>query len=238
VDVPDELRNFDRSPRWMSTKKATVSVATPIEFDAAREWPVLLVSASSEAGSNSNSRLLEHYKEAALSAGWIIVASDPVPAVAKWEDTLSLRFVLDLLAMAALHDCWLHAGRAPIAFGGYGGGAKFAGWLSSMFVSQNSHVVGVFQAGIEDETLRSAAMQFQVLQSPDFLNVPVYLHGGSSEATEQAGRLRGVQKTLLDAGFKNVGIGFLEGSHPDDPEALRRALAWFDQIAGRKPLGQ
>ena len=75
VDVPDELRDFGRQERPMTVKRAAVSIAAPVEFDPGLEWPVLLVSAGSESGSNSSRRILEHYKPAALAAGWIIVGA-------------------------------------------------------------------------------------------------------------------------------------------------------------------
>ena len=149
-----------------------------------------------------------------------------------WEDTLSLRFVLDLLAMDALQGAWRNAGKAPVAFAGYGGGAKFAGWLSVMFASQHAHVVGVYQASIEDETLINAAMQFQVLTDATYLDVPVYLYGGASDTGASAERLRDVQKKLQRFGYKNVDLAFREGSAETDPLALRHALDWFRDRPG------
>jgi hypothetical protein len=130
--------------------------------------------------------------------------------------------------MSGLHDSWRNSGQAKIAFAGYGGGAKFAGWLAAMFASQNSRIAGVYEAGIEDETLINAAMQFQVLTNDAFLEVPIYFHGGARDGTATVGRLRDVADKLHSAGFKNVGVGVLAGAMPgNDPAALHPALDWF-----------
>jgi len=231
IDLPNELRDFDRSGQRTSATRAQVAVAAPVDFDPDRQWPVLLISAGSEPGANSSRRLLEHYKQAALLAGWVIVAADPSPAVAKWQDNVSLRFVLDLLAVEALHAAWTHAGTAPIAFAGLGGGARFAAVLSSMFASQHSVVIGVYQAGFDEESFRNPAMQFQVLLDDQFLRMPIYLHGGASDASPSAARLHVVQQSLEDAGFKNIRLAFADGSNPADPDALRLALNWFGSMA-------
>ena len=56
-----------------------------------------------------------------------------------------------------------HLRDARFRDGRHGGGAKLAGWLATMFSSQHSNVIGIYQSGLEEETLINAAMQFQVL---------------------------------------------------------------------------
>lgn len=233
VPVPQETRDLSRSARPMPSVTAAAAVAVPVDFDPALEWPVLLVSGGTDGGPAPSRRQLERYKKAALLAGWIIIAVDPVPTVDTWDDTVSLRFVLDLVVMAALHDAWHNAGRAAIAFAGEEGGARLAGWLGAMFVSQHSRVIGVFQESLAEESLINAAMQFQVLTNEDYLTIPVALYGGRATRRVPDQRLRKMEGSLVSAGFKNVVVAS-DSPDDDDGEALRSALRRFGEEAGRR----
>src|SRR4029079_9228261 len=84
------------------------------------------------------------YAEAAVAGGWILVAADRAEEVPVERDDVNLRSAFSAAALAALESQWPEAGKAPLAFGGFSGGAKFSGWLAAAFARQGRGFAGVF----------------------------------------------------------------------------------------------
>jgi hypothetical protein len=75
-----------------------------------------------------------------------------------------LGYALATAAMdAVLHPQWRDAGRATLAFGGFSGGAKYAGWLAALFTTQGARVSGIFLSAVNEEPVATAAQQLKVL---------------------------------------------------------------------------
>ncbi|HEV8689061.1 MAG TPA: hypothetical protein VGQ91_02100, partial [Ideonella sp.] len=78
IELPAEMRMLaGQGGRPSRVKEALVSVAWPPGFDAQREWPVLVVNATSDPGYNSSRALAAQYRASAAAAGWVVVAADP-----------------------------------------------------------------------------------------------------------------------------------------------------------------
>ena len=230
VELPAELRELagqHGSPS--AVKQALVTVAVPQDFDVAREWPVLVVNATSDPGYNSSRQLLQAYRAAAAKAGWVAVAADPEPAVPQADDQLMLRFALDLAALVALQPHWKDAGRAPLAFAGFSGGAKYSGYLAALFRRQGARLAGVYMAGVNQNAFGEAARQFGVLDDA-LREVPVFLQGGTRDRVATPAQHRAIESDLGRDGFRHVRLEFVPGGHALDPAPLEEALRWFAEL--------
>ena len=232
VELPGPLRELAGRGRQSPVAQALVTVAVPADFDSARAWPILVVSATSDPGFNSSRRLLAAYMAPALAAGWVLIAADPAQSVPVENDDASLRFALNAAALAALELQWPLAARSPLAFGGFSGGAKYSGWLAAAFASQGRDVIGAFLAGINQDAMAKAARQFNVLNAA-FRRIPVYLLGGERDTVATPEDHRSVDAELREAGFTRVRLEWFPGAHDVDAAALRGALDWFRESAAR-----
>ena len=186
VELPMELRKLAGRGQVSPVTHALVAIAVPANIDMAHEWPVLVVSATSDPQFHSSRKLMSAYAETALAAGWIVVAADPAEEVAAEQDDVPLRLALVKAALAALALQWPGSDKAPLAFGGFSGGAKYSGWLAAAFASEGRNVIGIYLAGINQDTLVAAAEQFHVLDAK-FKNVPVFLQSGRNGRDRHAG---------------------------------------------------
>lgn len=231
VEIPPPLRTLAGPVR-----RAEVLVALPPSFDVARVLPVLVVSATSDPGHQSSRRLLEAYRAAAAEAGWVALAVDPGSEVAPHDDRLTLRFALVSTALAALRTLWPAAAGSPLAFAGFSGGAKYAGWLAALCAAQHERIAGVFLAGVNEEPVAAAARRVGVLDAR-FLAVPVFLQSGRHDTVATPEQHRRVADALREAGFPSVRLESVDGGHEVDASRLREALDWFGAIGRQTAAG-
>lgn len=209
---------------------ALVTVATPSTFDPQRAWPLLVVSATADAPYQSSRQLMRQYQAAATGAGWVVIAADPAPDVPPSKDTLPLRFALIQTALAGLAALWPRAAEAPLAFAGFSGGAKNVGWLAALATHRGDRVIGVYAAGINEETVASAARRVGVLNTA-YRQLPIFLQGGDFDRVSTPAQHRAVQQALRDEGFTRVRLEFVARRHEVDPQWLPVALEWFSRLA-------
>lgn len=230
VDIPEDLRRLAaQGARSSPARVAWVTAALPPGFEAGRDWPVLLVNATSDPGHSASRALLAQYRAAASAAGWVVLAADPEPAVSQDDDVLALRFVLGMLALAAVQPLWRHAAQTPLALAGFSGGAKYAGWLSALFTRQGRRVAGVYLAGINQDPLLPAAEQLGVLDDA-FRGMPVFLQSGTGDRVATPTQHRRIQAGLANAGFTRLKLATVERGHEVDATPLPEALAWFAEV--------
>ena len=232
VELPRELRQIAGRGSQSPLTHALVTVALPSNFDLARSYPVMVISATSGSQYNSSRSLLGAYADTARKAGWILVAADPAEEVAADRDDVGLRYALNTAALAALASQWPGAGKAPLAFGGFSGGAKYSGWLAAAFASQGRPISGIYLAGTNTDTIVAAAQHFNVLNDA-FKGVPVFLQSGDKDEIATPGEHRAIHDDLKRAGFKNVRLKFSDAAHEVDPVPLRAALDWFREMAAQ-----
>jgi predicted esterase len=230
VELPTALRNIAGRGSLSPVTHALITIAVPPKMDLARERPVLVISATSDAGSHSSRRLLRAYAETALASGWVLVAADPAESVTVEQDDVPLRLALNTAALAVMGRQWARGATAPLAFGGFSGGAKYSGWLAAAFASQGRTVIGLYLAGINQNTLLDAATQFKVLNT-DFKRIPVFLQSGEQDEVATTAEHQDLAGELIRAGFKNVRIVSFPGLHEVEPGPLRIALDWFSELA-------
>ena len=230
AELPRALRLMAGPGQLSPVEHALITIAAPANFEMSHDWPVMVISATSDPGYNSSRRLLAAYADTALKAGWILVAVDPMEAVAVDNDNVSLRLALNTTALAGLELQWPSAGKARLAFGGFSGGAKYTGWLAAAFASQGRNVAGIYLAGIDTDAVVPAARHFNVL-NPDFKRVPIFLQYGDSDDVATPTEHWSVYDELKRAGFKNLRIEKFRGTHEVHPAPLRKALDWFRELA-------
>lgn len=233
VELPADLRRLAGGGRVSPIREAHVAVSLPTDFDPAREWPIFIVSATSDPGYRSCRKLMEHYLEPARAAGWILLAADPVTEtaeVAQEEDTTELRAVMIFAALNGLAHEWPAARRWPIAFGGFSGGAKRSGWMAAFFTRQGRRPIGVFQTGINHETVAQAGRDYRV-RDPEYTSIPVFLLSGDKDVISTPKEHRQVLADLGRGGFKHTRLETFPGPHAIAPAPLRTALDWFREIA-------
>jgi len=226
VELPEELRRM-AGP----VSHAWVAIAIPDGLPDTHEAPVLVVSATSDANYRSSRKLMAAYVPAAMERSWIVVAADPVEPVAPEADDAALRLALNNAALAVLRKQRPTTATANLAFAGFSGGAKYSGWLAAAFARQGRTVIGVYQSGVNADTLSEAARHFGLDAS--FRKTPVFLHSGAKDAIATPEDHRKVAASLRRAGFENVRIETRPGGHEIDPPSLREALEWF--VAFRTP---
>ncbi|MBK6980427.1 MAG: hypothetical protein IPH30_02040 [Betaproteobacteria bacterium] len=190
-----------------------------------------MISATSDPGYRSSRRLLRDYAKTALESGWVVVAADAVQAGATLEDEVPLRLALNSAALAVLRKQWPGGGKAPLAFGGFSGGAKHSCWLAAAFAKEGRTVIGLYLAGVNEETLVPAAKLFGVLDA-SFRRIPVFLQSGKGDEVATPADHRDVVSKLKRAGFTNLRLEYFQGTHEVEPGPLRSALDWYLETAG------
>ena len=230
VELPADLRKIAGRGTLSPITNARVTIAVPANFDMAPGWPVLVVSATTDRGSNSSRALLRAYAETAVASGWIALAADPAERPTVEQDTVSLRLALNAAALSVLQRQWPGGAKTPLAFGGFSGGSKISGWLTAAFVSEGRTVIGVYQAGINQNSLVPGATLYDVL-NPAFKRIPVFLQVGKDDRVATPAEHQDVLAELKAAGFRNVRLEYFAGAHDVDPGPLRLALDWFRELA-------
>ncbi len=231
VELSTELRKVAGRGKLSPVTHALVTIAAPANVDVTHDWPVLVISATADPKYHSSRRQLRAYAETALAGGWILVAADPAESVTFEEDDAAMRLALNMAALAVVGRQWPGANKAPLSFGGFSGGAKYSGWLAAAFASQGRTIIGVYLAGINQDTLVAAATQFKVLDAA-FKRIPVFLQSGEKDEVSTPAAHQDVASVLKRAGFENVRIEYFPGRHEVDPGPMRAALEWFREFAG------
>lgn len=233
IELPKSLREIAGAGRVHEVTRALVAVGVPADFQPGNIRPILIVNATTDVKYRSSRRLAGFYTESALAAGWVILAVDPLEDIPQTEDTILLRMALVRGAIAALENWWPGAQRWPVALAGFSGGAKISGWLAAIFALEGQIPLGVFQAGINENTLASGEKQFRV-RAPDFKRVPVFLLAGDQDEIATPADHRRIERELERAGYKHVQVESFPGPHGVDPRPLRRALDWFREIEAKR----
>jgi len=231
VELPTELRKAAGRGALSAATHALVTIAAPANFDPAHNWPVLVISATTDRGYHSSRRLLREYADAALASGWVVMAADPAEDIPREQDGVALRLALNTAALGVVGLQWPGADNAPLAFGGFSGGAKVSGWLAAAFASRGRSVIGVYQSGVNENTVAEGMGLFGDVNAT-FKRTPVFLASGDRDTVATRADHEGVVSDLKRAGFRNVRIAYFAGAHDVDPASMRTALDWFRALAG------
>ncbi len=226
-----DLRTMAGAGKPSPFTEALAAVAVPANFTPDRAWPVLVVSATANAGYNSSRKQLRRFAEPALQAGWIVVAADPPGDVGPDGDTNALRFALAIAALERLRQEWPAFAGWPRAYGGFSGGAKRSAWLAALdLFSGNPPPIGIFAGGCNEPAMQQALETYRPPRAP-YLAIPIYLSSGTDDPIAVPQDMRGVKDTLSRAGFKHVRLERYFGAHELNAAQVGQALRWFTEIA-------
>jgi len=226
VELPTELRTIAGRGKLSPVAHALVTIAVPNDVAIGGDTPLLVISATSDPGYQSSRALLRDYADAASSAGWVAVAADPSESVTAAQDDVPLRLALNLAALAVVARQWPDTASAPLAFGGFSGGAKYSAWLAAAFASQQRTVIGMYLAGINQNAVKDGATQFGVF-TPAYKRVPIFLQVGDRDDVATPAAHDALASELRRAGFRNVRVETFAGKHQVEAGPLRTALEWF-----------
>jgi predicted esterase len=232
-ELPAEQQRLAARGQPVAVTHGQLRLALPQGFAAEHSLPVLLVSATSDPGYNSSRGLAALYEAVALDAGWAVLSVDAAPVARPEDEGVALRFALLEAALLSLRGPWPALANSGLAFAGFSGGAKVSGSLAALFANQGAQLLGLFQGGINEETLAATARLMPELPA-DFKRVPIVLAGGRTDPIATPVQHRRVESDLRDAGFKQVRLLIVGGGHVVDPRPLGEALAWFAALAAAR----
>lgn len=228
--VSEELRRVAGKGKQSALAEIRGLVAVPRDFDPARSWPILVVSATADPRLNSSRAFARRYREAALAAGWVIVAADPVPVVI--PEINEVRYATVCAALNRLAAAWPGAETWPVAYGGFSGGSKYSGFLAAMSARDGRMPVGIFLGGCNAPTPALGRVQYNAPRA--FRDVPVFLSSGDDDPVSTPHDHRQVRLALTNDGFRHVRLETYAGRHVVHAAHLGVALAWFDALRGAR----
>ncbi len=235
--TPGEVTTFDvplSSKQRSATAKggnaavstARIALGVPQNFDPHKSWPLLIISATVNA---SNIELLGAYRQAALDAGWVIMAADP-PVKPK-EDETERRLALIEGGLDYLGAHWPNSKNWPVAAGGFSGGAKRSGYVAAALLKSGRKLIGCLMAGCNGDTASDAARRMTPPYA--FKLVPIFLSSGTKDTIATPEMIQWVERSIKSNGFRKVRFESFEGAHDVYPPHTTEALRWFLETAAQ-----
>ena len=208
---------------------AVAVVAFPRNFDPHRNWPVLIVFSTSDFKRLNRNDLVDFYRNAALSQGWIILAGDSREFAPR--DTNGWRAAMTLAALDELHRSFPKSASWPVAVAGFSGGAKRAGLLAPLLFLKHYSICGLYLTGINQDTLSISYRTSKLSRA--FLDTPIFISSGTNDHIAPPDRARAVAESMKAAGFRRVRFEPFEGGHAVKNDHTIQALRWFMALRQR-----
>jgi hypothetical protein len=204
------------------------AVAVPDGFNLIKPRPILIVSVPSGGSSIS---AVPRYTNAALSAGWIVLAADG-PHVAVEEDTVQWGWGVLSSALDFVWRSWPQTKAWPVATAGFSGGAKRSATVAAALMKEGRAVVGIFMGGCNEDRV---TLGLQLYRPGDgFKQVPIFLSNGNSDTIAGPSQIAPVIESMRRSGFGNIRNESYDGGHQLNNEQLVSALRWFKQSSPRR----
>jgi len=199
----------------------------PVGFDPARNWPILIVTSTSDFNRTSPMDA-QWYRGPALAEGWVLLASDAT--IKPRLDSTQWRLAILAAALESIRREWPQSAKWPVAFAGFSGGAKRSAVLGAMLAKTGAvKTVGFFLSGINEDRLSEAYRNYR--PGRDFLEIPIWLSSGQSDNVAKPQDHDRVKASLERTGFKRVRLERFSGGHQVKKEEVERALRWFREVA-------
>ena len=198
----------------------------PNNFDPAHQWPILIVTSTTDLGRTS---IMDApaYRDAATKEGWVVLATDAT--IRPREDSLRWRLSILTAALQMIRNEWPQSAGWPVAFAGFSGGAKRSGILAATLAgNRNLRICGMFLAGINSDRVTAAYQDYH--PPAEFLNTPVWISSGNADQIATAGAEENVYYSLKRTGFKQVRLERFFGGHGLKRAEIQRALRWFREL--------
>ena len=204
---------------------AAAVIAIPQNFDARKTWPVLVVFSTSDSNRLNRDDLVQFYRNAALSQGWVILAGDGRDRPP--NDTHGWRAAMTLAALDALYNSFPTSRDWPIALAGFSGGAKRASVLMPVMYLKRCRICGLYLSGVNQDVLSVAYRKSRI--GADFRKIPIFISSGINDTIAPTEIARKVAAEIRQAGFRSVRFETFTGGHAVKNDHTVEALRWFRQ---------
>jgi hypothetical protein len=205
---------------------AIAVIATPRTFDPRKTWPVLVVFSTSNFDRLNRDDLVQFYRDAALSEGWVVIAGDGRGSAP--NDTNGWRAAMTLAALDALHKSFPGSDQWPVALAGFSGGAKRASLLAPVLYLKGCRLFGMYLTGMNQNVLSVSYKKSQL--GPAFLRIPIFISSGTNDSIAPVGRAREITDEIRLTGFQSVRFETFAGGHAVKNEHTIKALRWFRRL--------
>jgi len=222
-DIPPDLQIAASKSGNPTPLKAKAVIALPSGFDPLKNYPVLIVNATSD-GDASSVGHLGQYWEAGIERGWVVIAADPLEKPK--EDNNAWRWALVSSTLQALHGIWPQSRTWPVATAGFSGGAKRSGYIGSLLVKNDYTLIGMFMGGCNQDMASKGLDEFKPKKS-DFLKVPIFLSNGNSDEVASVASGERTKSSMDKTGFKKIKLESYDGGHSLHRPHVTTALDWF-----------
>src|SRR4029077_13962490 len=202
---------------------AVAVLATPANFDPRKSWPVLIPCSTSDFKRQNRDDLVQFYRTAGLSEGWVLLAGDG-PQHAR-NDTAAWRAAMTMGAIDALHRSVAGSEMWPMACAGFSGGGKGAGYVAPFLARNGCRITGIYLTGVNEDHLSDGYAKFQL--GADFLSTPIYVSAGHDDRIARLEQQYDVVGSIKRTGFNRVRIGIFRGDHEVKDAQTSIALRWF-----------
>jgi hypothetical protein len=205
---------------------AVAVIAVPRNFDPQKTWPVLVVISTSDFKRLDRDDLVDFYRNAALTEGWVILAGDA--AAFAPHDTTGWRAAMTLAALDALYASFPGSNKWPVACAGYSGGAKRAGLIAPLLAVAGCRMIGIYLTGINEDRLSVGYHQFR--PGSEFLNTPIFVSSGKSDTVAKPNDQYQVTLSMKRTGFRRVRLEDFPEGHVVKNARTIEALRWFRSL--------
>jgi hypothetical protein len=206
---------------------AVAVLATPVNFDPTKSWPVLIPCSTSDFKRQNRNDLVQFYQRVGLSEGWVLLAGDG-PQHAK-NDNVAWRESMTMAAVDALHRSFPGSEKWPMACAGFSGGGKGVGYVAPFLARYGCHITGIYITGANEDHLSDGYARLQ--PGADFLNTPIYVSAGHEDRIATLEQQYAVVGLIKRTGFKRIRIGTFRGGHEVNDAQTSIALHWFRELA-------
>jgi hypothetical protein len=206
---------------------AVAVMATPVNFDPGKSWPVLVICSTSDFKRQNRDDLVDFYRRIGLAEGWVVLAGDgPQPAR---NDTAAWRGAMTLAAISALHRSFPGSQKWPVACAGFSGGGKGAGLVAPLLARNGCRMIGIYLTGANEDRLSEGYARVQ--PGPGFLTTPVYVAAGRDDRIATVEQQYNVVGSIKRTGFHRIRVGTFHGGHEANDAQTSIALHWFRDLA-------
>jgi hypothetical protein len=206
---------------------AVAVLATPVNFNPTKSWPVLIPCSTSDFKRQNRNDLVQFYQRVGLAEGWVLLAGDG-PQHAK-NDNVAWRESMTMAAVDALHRSFPGSEKWPMACAGFSGGGKGVGYVAPFLARYGCHIIGIYMTGANEDHLSDGYARLQ--PGADFLNTPIYFSAGHEDRIATLEQQYAVVGLIKRTGFKRIRIGTFRGGHEVNDGQTSIALHWFRELA-------
>ena len=226
IDLTDAEKEVASDEGNTPPEYAILSIGLPSEYDKEKVYPILFTSVTGNIYAPNAYSIRSYYQQIQRS-NWVVVSVDGD----HWpkHDTIIWRIAMMKAAIRFLDDRSPLFKRAPIAFGGFSGGAKISVYFTYFSTLLGKKPCGLFLGGCNYSPYREAS-KLTELRRADIQGIPVFYSMGKADEIASLRDSRKVATGMARAGFTEQQFAVHEGGHRLDGFHLLEALQYFQSF--------